>query len=382
MLALALALAGPPVIVAGGADLHAECDPAARVVARLDGGTAVRLGYSISGEHGRCFHVSAGKLEGFVFAQALMSIEDYERARSAASDSALPQMLRAETRRIRRETPAHPLLAPVLEALDAGRPAEALRRIESDLLPKMPDEAGLLALAGIAAYQADELSRAESYWARSVALRPDRQVAALLERLRAERAADSGQDRADSSRFVLRYEGRALSGGAAQALLAMLDEELARIDAAIGCPSAEPLTVIVQTREAYRAATGLGEWNGGLFDGRVRVPLPEGEPAAGLRRTLAHELVHACLARRGIRERWLHEGLAMRLSGEGVPAGLLREAEQLDRVPEWDGSSPQRAALFYAWAWLAVDRLFRTHGEAGVRQLLRNPRALPAPAIR
>lgn len=382
MLALALLLAAPPVIAPGGANLYEECDAGSRVLARLEGGTAVRLGYSISGERGRCFHASAGGLEGFVFEQELASIEEYEKARAAAGDSALPQILKAETRRIREEAPAHPLLAPVLEALDAGRPAEALRRLETDLLPRLPDEPGLLALAGVAAYQADDARKAESYWARSVALRPDRQVAALLERLRAERAADSAQDRAASGRFVLRYEGRALSGRAADALLAMLDEELARIDASIGCPAAEPLTVIIQSPDSYRAATGLGEWNGGLFDGRVRVPLADGGLDAELRRTLAHELVHACLARRGIRERWLHEGLAMRLAGERPPAELLREAEKLDRLPDWDGSSAEQVRLYYAWAWLAVDRLFQARGEAGVRELLRNPRALPAPAIR
>lgn len=382
MLAVLLALAAPPVIAAGGAELYAECDPASRILARLDGGTAVQPAYSISGERGRCFHVRAGNLEGFVFAAALESIEEYEKARAAAGDGGLLQMLRAETRRIREEAPADPLLAPVLQALDAGRPAEALRRLESDLLPRLPDEPALLALAGVAAYQADDARKAESYWARSAALRPDRQVAALLERLRAERAADAGQDRVASGRFLLRYEGRALRGRAAETLLALLEQELARIDAAIGCPAGEPLTVIVQTPESYRAATGLEEWNSGLFDGRVRVPLPEGAPAGELRRTLAHELAHACLARRGVRERWLHEGIAMRLAGERPPAGWLREAEKLDRLPEWDASSPERVRLFYAWAWLAVERLFQTRGEAGVRELLGSGRALPAPAIR
>lgn len=382
MLALALALAAPPAIAAGGADLYSSCDPAARVVGRLEGGTPVRLGHSISGEHGRCFHVAAGDLQGYVFAAFVTSIEAYEEGRAAASDSEPPQMLRPEVRRIREQPRTHPLLGPVLAALDAGRPGEALRRIEQDLLPQAPEDPGLLALAGVAAYQADDARKAESYWARSAALRPDPGVAALLGRVRAERAADSGQNRASSTRFVLRYDGRALPAHAADALLALLDEELARIDGAIGCPAAEPLTVIVQTQEAYRAATGLGEWNGGLFDGRVRVPFSGGEAGAALRRTLAHELVHACLARRGIRERWLHEGLAMRLSGERPPATLLAEARKLDRLPEWDVAKPEQVRLFYAWAWLAVEHLYQTRGEAGVRQLLRNPAAAPPPAIR
>ncbi len=382
MLALWIALASPPAIVPGGAPLHAACDPSSEVVARLEAGTPVNLGYSISGDHGRCFHVTAGDRQGYVFAAAITTLEEYEKARIAASDKELPQMIRAEIRKIREEAPAHPLVAPVLEALEAGRPAQALRQIESELLPKLPDEPNVLALAGLAAFQSDDTRKAEDYWARSLALRPNPQLETLLARLRAERASDSGHERASSTRFVLRYDGRALSSHAASSLLSVLDSELDRIDAALGCPSAEPLTVIVQTRSAYRSATGTGEWNAGMFDGRIRVPLAESTSPSDLRATLAHELVHACLARRGVRERWLHEGLAMRWSGERPPPERLREAQKLDRLPMWDESKPDQIRLYYAWAWLAVEHLYQTRGESGVRELLRNPASLPAPAIR
>jgi hypothetical protein len=382
MLALWLALFSPPAIVADGAAVYSRCDPASETVGRLEGGTQVKLGYSISGEHGRCFHVTAEGKQGYVFASAITTLEEYEKARLAASDRDLPQIIKAEIRKIREDVPAHPLLAPVLDAMDSGRPALALRRIEADLLPKLPEDANLLALAGLAAFQSDDTRKAEAYWARSIALRPNPQIAVLLSRLRSERETDSGHHRAATSRFVLRYDGQALPSHAVGSLLSVLDSEFERIDAAIGCPTAEPLTVIVQTREAYRTATGMGEWNGGLFDGRIRVPVFESAQPSDMRKTLAHELVHACLMRRGIRERWLHEGLAMRWSGERPPPQLLQEAQRLDRLPDWDESRPGQTRLYYAYAWLAVDHLYQTRGEAGVRDLLRNPAALPAPAIR
>jgi hypothetical protein len=382
MLALWLALISPPAIGADGATLYSRCDPSSEVLGKLEAGTEVKLGYSISGDHGRCFHVSAGGRQGYVFASSITSLEEYEKARRTATDTELPQIIRAEIRKIRGEAPAHPLLAPALEALESGRPALALRRIESDLLPRMPEEPSLLALAGLAAFQSDDTKKAEAYWARSVALRPNAQIASLLERLRAERSADAGHERSSSSRFILRYDGRALASHEAASLLSILDSELDRIDAALGCPTAEPLTVIVQSRDAYRTATGMGEWNGGLFDGRIRVPLTGGAQPPELRKTLAHELVHACLSRRGIRDRWLQEGMAMRWSGERPPAELLREAMKLGRPPEWDESRPDQIRLFYAWSWLAVDHLYQTRGEAGVRELLRNPASLPSPSVR
>lgn len=382
MIALWLALALPPAIVAGGASLYSSCDPSSAVVARLEGGTPVTLGYSLSGDHGRCFHITAAGQQGYVFASAITTLEEYEKARVAASDKELPQIIKSEIGKLRAAAPADPAVSPILEALESGRPALALRRIEEDLLPRLPDDPNLLALAGLAAFQSDDTRKAESYWTRSVGLRPNPQVSALLARLRAERETDSGHQRASTSRFVLRYDGRALPSHAASSLLSILDAELDRIDGALGCPLAEPLTVIVQSREDYRTATGAGEWNAGMFDGRVRVPLFEGDPPAQLRQTLAHELVHACLARRGIRERWLHEGLAMRWAGERPAAGLLSEARKLDRLPEWDDSDPAQVRLFYAWSWLAVDQLYQTRGETGVRSLLSNPSALPPPSIR
>lgn len=382
MIALWLALASPPAIAAGGAPLYSGCDPSSAVVTRLEEGTPVSLGYSLSGDHGRCFHVTAGGRQGYVFASAITTLEEYENARIAASDKELPQIIKSEIGKLRAAAPADPLVSPILEALESGRPALALRRIEADLLPKLPDDPNVLALAGLAAFQSDDTGKAETYWTRSAALRPNPQISSLLARLRAERETDSGHQRASTSRFVLRYDGRALPSHSASSLLAVLDAEMDRIDGALGCPLAEPLTVIVQSRGDYRAATGAGEWNAGLFDGRVRVPLFEGDPPAQLRSTLAHELVHACLARRGIRERWLHEGLAMRWSGERPPADLLREARKLDRLPEWDDSDPVHVRLFYAWSWLAVEQLYQTRGESGVRSLLSNPSALPPPSIR
>lgn len=382
MLALWLALASPPAIVAGGAPLYSACDPSSPIVARLEGGTPVTLSYSLSGDHGRCFHVTAAGRQGYVSASAITTLDEYEKARLAASDKELPQIIKSEIGKLRAATTAGPLVSPVLEALESGRPALALRRIEADLLPRLPGDANLLALAGLAAFQSDDTRKAESYWSRSLALRPNPQISALLARLRAERDIDSGHQRASTSRFVLRYDGRALPSHSAASLLSILDAELDRIDTAFGCPSAEPLTVIVQSREDYAAATGAGEWNAGMFDGRIRVPLFDDAPPAHLRSTLAHELVHACLARRGIRERWLHEGLAMRWAGERPAADLLREARKHDRPPEWDESNPQRVRLFYAWSWLAVDHLYQTRGESGVRSLLSNPSALPPPSIR
>ena len=66
-------------------------------------------------------------------------------------------------------------------------------------------------------------------------------------------------------------------------------------------------------REGFHAATGIGHWAGGLYDGTVRVPIEDlGREKSELTRVLRHEIVHAFVAECGGRSvpGWLNEGLA------------------------------------------------------------------------
>jgi len=98
----------------------------------------------------------------------------------------------------------------------------------------------------------------------------------------------------------------------------------------------------------------------------------------GLREVFLHEMTHALLMRAsGDVElpAWLHEGLAMRLSGEWRFSDTVTLAME-GRVPDLSdlrGAFPggaQRAGRAYLTSELAVDRLLDTHGQDVVRRLL------------
>jgi len=226
-----------------------------------------------------------------------------------------------------------------------------------------------LAVAGLAAYQSDQPKRAVEYWTESVALRADPAIESLLRKARKELAGDTGRNRVQSRRFAVRYDGEALSESVAAEMLAALNEEYARIDAGIGCRIDEQLAVIVQTDGAYRASTEAEVWSGGVYDGRIRVVLQGRGISRGTRMALAHELVHACLARSGRYPRWFHEGMAQRWSGEQPDEGLVEEVKVLRAEPVL-GASPREAQVYYAWAWWRVDTLYRRHGAQSVREAL------------
>jgi hypothetical protein len=140
----------------------------------------------------------------------------------------------------------------------------------------------------------------------------------------------------------------------------------------------------VQSPEAYRKATNAAEWSGGLYDGRIHVPLIEGAQfGPRTRRTFAHETVHACLANIGRFPAWLHEGLAQRLSGDTLPAAARQELQDKIRagtVPKleqmsqnWSNLSSQHARIAYNLALAAADALVENYASVGLRNVIRNP---------
>ena len=172
-------------------------------------------------------------------------------------------------------------------------------------------------------------------------------------------------------RVVLRYDGVAVKTETARQMLAALDEEYIRISQQVGCFAEEKIVAIVQTTDAYRATTNAAEWSGGQFDGRIRVPVLSGQSMdATMRRTFAHETVHACLAMTGRWPAWLHEGLAQKLSGDALNAAARQKVAAMIRSHElpklenlgqdWSHLDAEHAAAAYSLALAAADALAAT----------------------
>lgn len=188
-------------------------------------------------------------------------------------------------------------------------------------------------------------------------------------------------------RAVLRYDPRTVSLDTAREMTGILDREVARISAQLGCAPREPVETIVHSENSYRNS-GNPEWSGGAFDGRIHVPVLNHRLLDdNLRRILAHETVHACLALLGRWPAWLHEGIAQHVSGETLaPAGRERIAAlaRERRLPalsslgnDWSKLDAPSARLAYDIALCAVEIFNRDFGIVGLRNLLRDPARLP-----
>jgi hypothetical protein len=374
--------------------LRSGCGPSESPLATLPAGTAVEIRSSLSGEHGTCYKVAAsveGKpVSGYLPAPVVSNASTFDQARRAARDMAggsrppsAPSSIIAKPSPALRDHPATKAIA----LLDSNQPAEALRLLEPHL-QRYPSDPYLLAVAGMAFYRMDDLDRALMHWKEAESIRPDPGVASWIVKATREKQADAGSDRTAGTRVILRYERGAVPPDLAQAMVQVLDDEYSRIAVQLGCRASERITAVAQSPAAYRQSTQAAEWSGALYDGRIHVPVaPTRQVSAELRRTFAHELVHACLHELGNWPSWLHEGLAQKLSGETLPpsqkaeiqallkAGKLSKLSRLGR--NWSGLNSSQAAVAYLFAHYAVDRLFELKASTGIGNILRDPASFP-----
>ena len=183
--------------------------------------------------------------------------------------------------------------------------------------------------------------------------------------------------------ITLYYDGEEVPESTATQLNAFLNNKLDDLSSGLGCREGSQLEAVAQSRASFLKSTGSAEWSDGQFDGRIRIPVASKDLDPATRRSLTHELTHACLVRMGRYPTWLHEGLAQKSAGDTVPEGMrvkLSGMARQGKLPklatldgDWSKLDTEHAASAYAQALSAVDLLYRNYGADGVRNLLADP---------
>jgi hypothetical protein len=401
LLFLSALVAKPATVKIDATVLRAGCEADSERIATLSSGTPLAIRFALSGESVPCFKVAIeieGKLtEGYLSDAAIQGLEEFERGRRDAAWLDATQVMGAL-----RSSERMPSLMPgasgssvaahAAHLIETSQPAKALQVLE-EVVKKQRDP-GLLALAGIAAWRSDDAKRALEYWRASIHLHPNSDLERLVRRVERETQADQSSQKIVGMRVLLRYDDSTIPVETARQMVGALDEEFGRVALNLGCPAEERIVAIAQSREAYRKGSDAAEWSGGQFDGRIRVPLSTGQSNVGqtldasLRRVLAHEITHACLSMLGRWPAWLQEGLAQKLSGDTLDPALRRRITDMSRggkLPrlsnlgqDWSRLDGEHARTAYALALAAVEILYETYHEDGVRNLIRNPERLAA----
>jgi hypothetical protein len=210
-----------------------------------------------------------------------------------------------------------------------------------DALAREPHHPTLLELHGDLQNREEKVEDAVRSWKEAFRLSANDRLRDKI--LKAERELHVGRDYALSlsSHFNLRYDGE-VDLDLADAVIEFLEEQYWGMADRLDYAPRQPITVVLYPTRQFRDVTQLPEWVGGVYDGKIRVPLgglSRLDPVAEgvLRHELTHAFVHA--KSRGQCPRWLHEGLAQRLEGRTLSArdreGIVQRFREV-APEEWE----------------------------------------------
>jgi tetratricopeptide (TPR) repeat protein len=244
-----------------------------------------------------------------------------------------------------------------------------------------PENPDVPKLAGWAYYGLNKLDQAVREWQRSLALRPDAEVRAALDKALRDKQEEENYRENESSHFTLRYSGAA-EPSLAREILRALETHFSAIESELNYTPPEPIGVILYTQQAFADITRAPGWAGALNDGRIRVPV-QGltQLTPELSRVLKHELTHSFVRQktRAAAPTWVQEGLAQWMEGKrsGANAALLLkiyDAKQAMSLGDLEGSwmrLPNEVAGYaYAWALANMEYIVQVNGMSDVERIL------------
>jgi tetratricopeptide (TPR) repeat protein len=244
-----------------------------------------------------------------------------------------------------------------------------------------PDNPDVAKLAGWSYFGINKMDQAIAEWKRSLALRPDPEVQAALDKALRDKQEEDSYKENESAHFNLKYSGAA-EPGLARDVLRTLELHFAAIESELNFTPPDSIGVILYTQQAFADITKAPGWVGALNDGRIRVPV-QGLTAMTpeLSRVLKHELTHSFVGQktRGHAPTWIQEGLAQWMEGQrsSQSAAALTQiyadghASPLGHLEgSWMGLNSDQASYAYAWALANIEYIIEADGMTDVERIL------------
>jgi len=221
---------------------------------------------------------------------------------------------------------------------DSAAERELMKAAEID--PKRP---GAYQFLGELFYREDDLETAATYWEKAVELNPSAKgLRARLDRIRKEQLTEKEFNRDVTIHFLVKYDGRE-NIEAGRIILGILEDAYGEIGRSLSYYPDQEIQVILYSRRQFREVTDAPGWSGGIYDGKIRIPIGGiDRETPGLRKLLYHEYTHAVVLAVTPRcPTWLNEGLAQYFEGRKIDA---RQKEALKHIAQ-EGKLPSLSSL-------------------------------------
>ena len=168
-------------------------------------------------------------------------------------------------------------------------------------------------LLGRIHYDSGDLPGGIDMWEKAISLDPDnKNTLRLLEKARREAKVESVMEKNERAMFQISFDEGAISD-LADEVLKTLESAYNRIGSDFSCYPVARVPVILYTRKEYRLISAGPEWSGGLYDGKIRLPIGGAKNLNKMMNgVLFHEYTHVVVGEitKGNCPTWLNEGLA------------------------------------------------------------------------
>jgi tetratricopeptide (TPR) repeat protein len=244
-----------------------------------------------------------------------------------------------------------------------------------------PKNADVYKLSGWAYSGMNRPDLAAAEWKKALAIRPDEDVVAALEKAERDKKEEENYRENESAHFRLKYNGAA-EPSLAREVLRTLEEHYSQIESELSYSPPEPIGVILYTQQGFADITRAPGWVGALNDGRIRVPV-QGLTGvnAELSRVLRHELTHSFVGQEthGRAPTWVQEGIAQWMEGkrsDESAAVLVQVYGDGNSAPlgklegSWMGLPEGVARYAYAWSLANVEYIIQTQGMGEMNRIL------------
>lgn len=270
------------------------------------------------------------------------------------------------------------------DAFKRHQTSEAMEAIDQALAIN-PQFAQAYALRGDIEYGRQHLKEAKASWDQAVKLDPTQtELAKKLSQVTQELPVESDFEQVSQAYFDVRYQ-EGLEPSVGFDVRDILAEARRQIGSDFSYWPKHKLVVLVYSADSFhRLRQQTPEWVGGQFDGKIRVPLPNGQTnLAMVKQILFHEYTHALIydLTNGLCPTWLNEGLAEYEGRTQNPAPLtqLAAASQQERLVPWNDLSDEfsptlpadTVALGYQQSYSITRYLIERSGFWRIRRLLK-----------
>ena len=245
------------------------------------------------------------------------------------------------------------------------------------------EQPAVLILLGRVYYEMTDLASAINSWKRALLLSPeDHKVKALLSKVQKDFSIEKNMDKAYSGRFVLQYDGER-DEKIGQIVLDILESAYTDVGLDLNYYPHHEIIVLLYMEKDFKYVTGSPDWAGGLYDGKIRVPVGGLEVALpGLKALLYHEYAHVVISSitRGYGPSWLNEGLAVyeeKMGPEHTDYNLKEISMRGKLIPLNDmersfaSLNGKKASLAYKESFSFVSYLVESYGVDKINEVLR-----------